>query len=145
MDLATWLKSWLRRHPLKEPEAEPRSRYTAEVMARVRPHTNAPVGVGIRRWLPWPGRAVLAFASVAAGIAVAVAVSQAVRLPGLVPRPSAAVLAESPADEDQAWLEETLELLDELEEELPEDAAPDDESWLEELEMLEDAELAARS
>lgn len=144
MDLTTWLNQWLHRHPLKELPTEQRSRYTAEVMARVR-RLAPPASKLVRRWLPWPGRTALTLASAVAGIAIAVAVSQTVRAPGRIPTPSVAVLAESPADEDQAWLEETLQLLDELEEELPEDAAPDDESWLEELEMLDEAELAARS
>jgi hypothetical protein len=144
MDLATWLKTRLQRHPLKEPRDADRARYTAEVMTRVR-RLASPSPEPVRRWLPWPGRVVLAFASVAAGIIVAVAVSQTVRMPGLASPAAVAVLAESPADDDQAWLEETLQLLDELEEELPEDTAPDDESWLEELEMLDEAELAAKS
>lgn len=144
MDLTTWLTQWLHRHPLKAPPVEGRSRYTDEVMARVR--RLAPAGPApVRRWLPWPGRVVLAFASIAAGIAVTVAVSQAVCVPGFTPPAAVAVLAESPADDDQAWLEETLELLDDLEEDLPGDALQDDESWLEELEMLNDAELAASS
>ena len=144
MDLTNWLKTWLQRHPLKEPRDADRARYTAEVMARVR-RLAAPDPAPVRRWLPWPGRTVLALASAAAGLAIAVTVSQTVRVPGVPPLPVAAVLAESPPDADQAWLDETLALLEELDEEPPEDAVQDDESRLEELEMLDDAELAARS
>ena len=144
MDLMTWLKTWLRRHPLKEPQDADRARYTTEVMTRVR-RLASPGPAPVRRWLPWPGRTVLALASAAAGLAIAVAVSQTVRVPGMTPLPPAAVLAESPPDADQAWLEETLALLEELDEELPEGDVQDDESWLEELEMLDDAALAARS
>ena len=42
--------------------------------------------------------------------------------------------------EDDLWIEETLQLLEELDEELPEDAFDDwsDEDWLEELELLDE-------
>lgn len=36
MDFPTWLRQWLKRHPLKDPPQLDRARFTAEVMARVR-------------------------------------------------------------------------------------------------------------
>jgi len=50
-------------------------------------------------------------------------------------------------EDDAGWLEQTLELLDELDEALPEDATGDssDEDWLRELEFLDDSDLAASS
>ena len=60
------------------------------------------------------------------------------------------VLAEAPPSGD-TWVADTLQLLDQLDEELPDDAAtPNDantteDDWLNELQMLDDSELAARS
>ncbi|MDP3767603.1 MAG: hypothetical protein Q8S13_06280 [Dehalococcoidia bacterium] len=46
------------------------------------------------------------------------------------------VFAESAPDDDDAWLSETMELLEQLDESLPEDEASD-EDWLQELESLD--------
>jgi hypothetical protein len=57
------------------------------------------------------------------------------------------VLAESPED-DATWLTQTLEMLDQLEEELPENTTgtpAEEEEWLQELQLLDESELAARS
>jgi len=57
------------------------------------------------------------------------------------------VLAETePALEDEAWIEQTLGLLEELDEDLPMNPDEDTrEEWFEELEWLDQAELAATS
>ena len=59
------------------------------------------------------------------------------------------VLAEAPPSDD-TWVANTLQLLDQLDEELPEapaagDAASNDEEWMNELQTLDESELAARS
>ena len=56
----------------------------------------------------------------------------------LIPTPSM-VLAED-GGEDAAWLEETLQLLEALDEDLPVDSSDgwSDEEWLNEIEMLDD-------
>jgi hypothetical protein len=57
------------------------------------------------------------------------------------------MLAESTSSDDQ-WLEETLQLLDQLNEDLPATDAgesSDDEEWLNELQMLDEDELSSRS
>jgi hypothetical protein len=59
----------------------------------------------------------------------------------------AVILAEAPED-DAAWLTQTLQMLDQLDQELPEDAtsAPgEEEEWLQELQSLDESELAAPS
>ena len=55
-------------------------------------------------------------------------------------------LAESAPSDDQ-WVEQTLQLLDELDEEAPEDAASSasEDEWLQELEQVDESELTANS
>ena len=61
-------------------------------------------------------------------------------------RTDAMVLAEAPQDDD-SWVADTLQLLDRLNEELPDDAAGEsnEDEWLKELQTLDESELAARS
>ena len=56
------------------------------------------------------------------------------------------VLAEAQPS-DETWLAQTLELLDQIEEELPSDSEglESDEEWLEDLELLDESDLAAAS
>jgi hypothetical protein len=59
------------------------------------------------------------------------------------------VLAEAP-ESDETWLQETLQLLDQLEEETPADASGDSssggsEDWIQELQTLDESEFAAKS
>jgi hypothetical protein len=56
------------------------------------------------------------------------------------------VLAEAPPSDD-SWVADTLQLLDQLDEELPDDASSEsnEDDWLDELQMLDENELAARS
>lgn len=77
MNFEAWLRSWLSRHPLKEPPAAQSKAYTAAVMSRVKselaqeePQKTA----GLSLWV-WP-RIPLALAAACAGIVVAVGVSQ---------------------------------------------------------------------
>ena len=61
----------------------------------------------------------------------------------------AIVLAEAPQSDD-SWVAQTLQLLDQLDEELPNEpatgeATSNDNEWLDELQMLDENELAARS
>ena len=58
----------------------------------------------------------------------------------------ALILAES-SSEDEAWLEETLRLLDALDEDLPDGGTEDwsDDDWLDELDLFEDEDFFASS
>ena len=58
----------------------------------------------------------------------------------------ALLLAEAPPSDDE-WIEQTLNLLEQLEEDLPEDASdePSGDEWLDELQWLDDRDLAAPS
>lgn len=58
----------------------------------------------------------------------------------------ALLLAEAPPSDD-AWIEQTLTLLEQLEEDLPEGAAddPSGDEWLDELQWLDEHDLAASS
>ena len=51
-DWDAWLRTWLKKHPLKMPISSPEGRFTQEVLARIRAEqTPAPV---ILRWIPKP-------------------------------------------------------------------------------------------
>ena len=150
------LLSWLSRHPLKGPSDVNRAQYTAEVMAKIKAaESPAPApapparrllspGRAVRFWLPWP-RLSMTLATVAAGILIMMTVThQASRQ--LAHPPEAVLIAESPAADDQ-WLEETLQLLDELDEDVSSETAGDgsEDEWLEELELLDETDLASSS
>ena len=154
MDFSDWFARWIARHPLKSPAEHTRADYTAEVMARVK--AEAPrhaAGTPVHPWSLeriWPG---LAFAA-AAAVALLVlrphfATSPAGQAAQTTPEPVAArqiVLAES--QEDESWLEETVQLLDELGEDATGEltgTTSDDEEWLQELETLDEDELASSS
>ena len=151
MDFSNWFSQWLKRHPLKEPPGHDRERYTAGVMARITSAEHpAASRAPIIRWLPWPTRLVLAFATAVAGVAVAIGVWHRTALQ-VADSPASTrqqvVLAESPSS-DEEWINETLQLLDRLGEALPVGSADqlDDESWMEELKLLDQQEEgAARS
>lgn len=152
MDLTTWLRRWLEHHPLKEPQDADRVRYTAEVMARVRllerpAPARAPAGDWLQGWRP-------ALVTVTAAAAVVLVAGRV----GLAPKPFARdpagqidrplVLAEDTSDEAQ-WLDETLRMLDEFDQDAPEDSSGDanvsDDEWLQEIEMLDEHDLLAGS
>lgn len=174
MDFATWWHTWLTRHPLKAPSTIDASRFTAEVMARVRALRAMPAEPLRWRWsalLGWP-RLALATATLAAlGVAVTLgtlqwsqariarAVTQDAQLlaaldemPELSPDDDAElmdrmVLAEAtPSDED--WLEQTIQMLEQVDEDDPSAASNEpssEEDWLDELELLDETDLAASS
>jgi len=135
------LLSWLTRHPLKRPSGIDRAQFTAEVMAKIKAQVqSAPAPAPVRIWLPWP-RLAMTLATVAAGILIMMSVTR------LQPGQPVTTLAESPAGSEDQWLEETLLLLDELDEDVSSESAGDgsEEEWLEELEWLDETELAASS
>ena len=147
MDLQRWLIDWLSQHPLQRPPSDDRARYTREVMARVR--LAASPGRAPARWplwLLWP-RLGLTLAAAAAGVLLA---AGTLRLTALrqaqAPAPEEGTyrLAESPdAGEDQ-WLADTMQLLEQLDEEIEAaEGEPDDDNALKELQLLDETELAA--
>lgn len=131
---------WLTRHPLKKPSGIDRAQYTAEVMAKIKAlDAPAPAPAPARSWLPWP-RLAMTLATVATGILIMLSVRHQAQAP--LPQ-----LAESPAASEDQWLEETLLLLDELDEDVSSDTAGDgsEDEWLEELELLDETDLASSS
>jgi hypothetical protein len=99
MNVTSWFREWLARHPLKEPLLHDRARYTAEVMASVKaaasPQREA---VGLQWWFAWPR------------LALAAVTATAVILLIVMPRgPTSGRLAQT--------IEEELGLLSELDEE----------------------------
>ena len=118
------LFSWLSRHPLKGPSDVNRARYTAEVMAKIKA-AESPAPAPARVWLPWP-RLAMTLATVAAGILIMLSVRpQAPTAP--LPQ-----FAESPSASEDQWLEETLLLLEELDEDVSSESAGDgsEDEWL---------------
>lgn len=180
MPFATWLRTWLTRHPLKEPigTGMDRARYTAEVMARVKAlgpmAETALVPIVVRQWGLWPRMAV-ALAAATAALAVVIGtrhdpshtLAQAIatdaqllvaldeRDGDLVLEDDVEVLHDELAmtdtmllaelsSSDEEWLAQTLELLDQLDEDISPETASDgaDEEWLEELQLLDEDELS---
>ena len=77
MPFDTWLRTWLKRHPLKQPQPFHTARYTAEVMTRVRrvaaaPATEANFLATLRRWSGWTAGLTLATAAAALVIVIGV-------------------------------------------------------------------------
>ena len=134
------LLSWLTRHPLKKPSGIDRAQYTAEVMAKIKAlDSPAPAPAPVRIWLPWP-RLAMTLATVAAGMLIMLSVRH--QAPTPLPQ-----IAESLAGSEDQWLEETLLLLDELDEDVSSDTAGDgsEDEWFEELDWLDETGLASRS
>jgi len=149
MDFTTWLRTWLARHPLKGPAGIDRARYTAEVMGQVKTGLR-PALLPARHWLPVP-RWGLAAAVAAAGLVVAIgAVNVQRRQLAEQAMERTRLLAES-APTEERWLDQTLDLIDQLNEggaEADSDDASEglsDDDWLNELELLDQAELSASS
>ena len=154
MNFIAWFQAWLLRHPLKEPTEMDRVQYTADVMAKVHAarRPTAVVSTPHRRWLAWPRLAVVT-ALVAASVLMVVNAQRAgtphlateLRAPSTPPNASF-LLAESPPS-DPEWVGQTLQLLDQLDEEAPANASDDssDEEWIKELELLDDSDLASIS
>lgn len=180
MNFSEHLSQWLTRHPLKEPSETDRSRYTAEVMRRVKDTAADHAGAAVPFWARWAWpQAGLSLAAAAAALAVAVwgvqtnsvqlaerRIAQEAGLLAQLDEPvNGAVepdLAEEAAELDEeemlvlaeaqpagdAWVSETLQLLEALDEVPDEDASPDgksEEEWLDELELLDEGEIAAAS
>ena len=155
------LANWLARHPVRTPPASGQASYTREVMARVERLSSAPSPARIPR-----GWAIGTVAALACAAIMMVASQSPTRLtsaiardadvlsavgesPAVLPADIADVaeelqmtdrlmLAELPPDEDEAWMQETLQLLGELEDE-PSDAG--DESSLQDYYELLEEEL----
>lgn len=157
MEFLTWLRTWLTRHPLKEPADAARAHYTAEVMARVRAVGSLPGGsparVPVRPWARWSHslRQVVGWPRFAVAMATAAGVAFAVHTASqtrrqLAQQPQGVTVSDPSSDEE--WLEQTLQLLEQLEEDSSTETAgdgADEEDWLEELQWLDDSELSTAS
>lgn len=176
MDIPTRFKQLMNRATMRLPSQHDPAQYTAEVMERVRalqqPAAAAPP---IILWRSWP-RLGLATALVVAALAlvvlpqrhtvrVAQQIDQEAALLLAVDEPvlnggedelveeletlDTMVLAQVGPDSDEAWLEETLQLLDEVGDDAAlEDvgsSSEEDEKWLEELELMDDTDLSSSS
>ena len=179
MDFAEWFTAWLSRHPLKSPSEADRSRFTADVMARVRTETAVRPAAG---WAAsfsagWP-RFALPLAAAAVLVAVHVRRPAEARLVAEVTqhtemlaelgeplesvlpadaeelaedleREDLMVLAEAqPESDDATWIADSMKVLEEIDETLPDEGTAgtgNDEQWLKELETLDQSELASQS
>ncbi len=144
MNPTSWLQRWLLTHPLKEPTHHDPSRFTGEIMERIRAIQRPQTAPAATPWLSWP-RTGMVFASVAAGVLIAVVLTQRSN-----PPQATLMLAESPSS-DEEWLQHTMELLELLDEDesLPleddELSNTDDEEWLNELNFLDEHTTETRS
>ena len=140
MDFATWLQNRLKRYPLHGGGDVDRTRYTKQVMARIRAlHDPRPVPRPRLSWLPWT--LALSTAAVALLMLVQVPLDQRSQ------RSEPVVLAEDPARED-AWVGQTLQLLETLDEDVSDDSSPDsnsDNDWMEDLQLLEESQPTTSS
>ncbi|GEM_PF-6842130 len=157
MTFSEWLDRWGHRHPVKAPAPDP-SAFTSQVMRRL---ADAPAAE------PWrlPRLAWVTALAAAAVIVVLRLPTSPGRLAAAIARDAdvlaalgepveddlsdealaAFLLAEAPADNDETWLAETMQLLEQLDESLPEGDSADDEEWLRELDMLEQSGPSAAS
>ena len=143
MDFLTWFRAWLTQHPLKPPGASAQSQYTAEVMRNVRA-LEEPAAAPRRLVRPvWRGWVALTagLATVSAGLIAVLMLTPGSRLElAQVPPASGALIRLAESLSDEAWLDQTMQLLDELNEDTAtentdEDTSDDD--WLKELDALE--------
>ena len=148
MDVATWFRQWLTRHPLNTPTGFDRARFTADVMAKINAlptaSGRAEVSAPVRMWTVWR-RLSLTMAAVAAAAAIAVvALRSSHQQTAELAQPL--VVAEAQPSDDE-WFQETLQLLDQLDEDVASDAVEDgsDEDWMHELQTLDEGELSAGS
>ena len=174
MDFSRWLTTWLTRHPLKEPADLDRAAYTREVISKIRGQAHRAPAAATRWWiLTNPG---LALAAAVAVVLVVTTVQRSsglqlaqralrdaallagvdengVDLPGDETERLAddlelldtLVLAEAPPSDD-AWIQQTMQLLDQLDEDpASKDSSTDrsEEEWLDDLEMLDQDDLAS--
>ena len=177
MDLATWFRRWLSTHPLREPLQLDRAHYTAEVMQRVKGAPEpAPIYVVRWTTWPRLALATAAVAAVALlvvgrvgerPVQMATTVEDDLNLLAALDEPALVegvdaedlealaqeletndvlLLAEAQPSDEQ-WLDETLLLLDQVDEDVPEDAVGDgaDDQWLDELQLLDEQELSVSS
>ncbi len=143
MEFTAWLREWLVRHPLKEPRDLDRSRYTAEVMAKVKALGEPlPSSAPRYRWLTWPQLGWMATAA-AFGVVVMVGTIERshVRLAGQISRDVQVLSSVDDAaidalvESDPEILADDLETIDAL---VLAEAAPSDDQWIAQtLELLE--------
>lgn len=150
MNFDAWLTQWLRQHPVKQPKSIEPDRFTQQVMQRVRALETPPLQERAPRAATfgfWP-RLVLA----GAGAAVAAMLVLQVRpasapapiLASSAPQEVSVVLAESSQD-DATWVEQSMQLLNELEEDPALQAEDSDTEWLDDVQAVDEAELATSS
>lgn len=167
-DFLTWLNHWVARHPLRTPPESLQASYTEEVMRRI--HTTQAL-TPAWRW-GWRPQLTLAWGTALACLLAVVLVMKRTPIPlaGEVERdwqllaevgeghdlPSSnlddevqmvdrLVLAEASPSEDETWIRQTLELLNDVDEQTDATSENQDnpDGWLKDLEQLDDAELAS--
>ena len=144
MDFSRWLTTWLTRHPLKDPVGMDRASYTREVISKIHARQHPAVSPA-----PWwqvllnPPVALAAAAVVVMAVTATLEHSRATLAQQSLR--DAARLAESPPGDDE-WIQQTMQLLEQLDQDVPGDdaagsASSSEEEWLKELEMLDEQDL----
>ena len=174
MNLLSWLTRHPLKGPTGIDRAQYTAEVMAKVKALAQP---APAPAPVRVWLPWPRLALtLATVAAGVALVIGTRHYQTQQLAQQIAsesqllaaldepehEPLAADQVEAVADEletmdtlqlaeslpsDDEWVEQTLQLLDELDEDVPENAASDasQDEWLQELEQVDESDLAANS
>lgn len=151
MDFATWFKRWVAQHPLNVPPAERPDDYAADVMRRVR-GLHEPSPARRVRYPVWHGWVTLTagLATAAVGLILVLTLTPQSRIQltrAITPAPGGLMRLADSSTED-SWMDQTLQLLDELNEELPADNADEgtsNDDWLKELDTLEQHDQASPS
>ena len=144
MDFSTWFQAWLAAHPLKRPDDAARSPYTAEVMRQVRAlhELAAPRRLARPVWTGWLTlTAGLATVAVALVVVLTLTPGSRTQTARVAPTASGALIRLAESSGDESWLDQTTQLLDELNEDASTDGADEDsasdDDWLKELDTLD--------
>ena len=179
MNISTWLTQWFARHPLKEPASHNPAWFTAQVMQRVKAAAQpVPAITPTHQWFSWPRLGFATALATAAIVLVAVPKSSTSgRLASAVLSDTqllealdeaavdtvdtdmlaqelqlhdAMMLAEAQPSDDQ-WIEQTMQLLDQLDQESQDDssastpAPSDDDDLLNELQLFDEHAVGVQS
>jgi hypothetical protein len=148
MDPVERFLAWWSKRPTPLPRQHDRAQFTEQVMARVRALEPPSPGTAPARhpWRLWPRLALGAACAALLAVVVTGRVRSTVSPPEVAQRPAENLVLAQAADADvENWIHETLQLLEELEEEIPDEGSAgsgSDEQWLRELEWLDEGELS---
>ena len=141
MSLPSWFSQWLMRHPVKTLPEDDQRELTSRVMARLN-ESSEPAASPQSMLTTWwtTSRLMVATVSAMAVVTLVIGVVRYTYVPKFARTNGTLVLAKAKSD-DAAWVNETLQLLDQLDQDStiqdPSGETSNDEEWMKELELLE--------